>query len=741
MAAALSGPQGYNPAFAVTLQLLTPQESLELATRAPADPQNEAEETWNEDSFDIRAYVLRTDVKRTTQLDIGMAMNAAGEAVVTSSITDRIMSIIQIRDSMRAEDNDKMPNGIDVGMHLKSVESFLACELIEAEANTFDGAGQAERAFTLANLHNEGVVNKHFKLNRSTAAARTGNRQGLLLYLRFLRSFRTSCKRPLNGMEVTTALKAVSYIQEVLTKVAALMAVDGMTAGKQDWFPEFETWVITSIVPMDVVLNAQVTENIFERAMAMSMWDPEHIEGIKAADKNWNKLQTEIESVGRAEADTQEPVSSAQTMEGQNDGGDEGAGPSGGGEGAGNGAGPSGAGAGAGPSPISAGAGPIGAGATLYSKVHVATRTEWSQFLTIGQALPGAAAMGFINPQVCIIDSRSPEWVKDDIPAHIGSIYAKFLASGPNTRGDVFMMSNPAVANTKAATKLLQYPGARASPTVHYCAFSRLGVKPAQGTIPDAIFPVLHSYTGGGSLYDPDSTELTNPYANFSSHAAVKGTSPPVAPPPFWLRLLLQTFGGGLAGKWGVCYGQTQMATAVALAGGRAVLVISDDDDKSEVEESLKNEKMAALMSKLPKEFSNSLTTDGGSKKRKGSGDNAQGDKRPRSTAASGSRRGFDSTVTGAIGADMDLDQQEEELRREVEDLLTAPRRASAVAAAGPLAAIARLEAAQEEQAIQAGVEMAKRARIANARKIHEEQRSQAIASKSVSTRTYGFCQ
>ncbi|KAI8589025.1 hypothetical protein BDZ88DRAFT_159190 [Geranomyces variabilis] len=571
---------------------------------------NEAEETWNEDSFDIRAYVLRTDVKRTTQLDIGMAMNAAGEAVVTSSITDRIMSIIQIRDSMRAEDNDKMPNGVDVGMHLKSVENFFgskgnwdkyagfcwwpseAFELIEAEANTFDGAGQAERAFTLANLHNEGVVNKHFNLNRSTAAARTGNRQGLLLYLRFLRSFRISCKRPLNGMEVTTALKAVSYIQDVLTKVAALMAVDGMTAGKQDWFPEFETWVITSIVPMDVVLNAQVTENIFERAMAMSMWDPEHIEGIKAADKNWNKLQTEIESVGRAEADTQEPVSSAQTMEGQNDGGDEDAGPSGGGEGAG----PSGAGAGAGPSPISAGAGPIGAGATLYSKVHVATRSEWSQFLTIGQALPGAAAMGFINPQVCIIDSRSPGWVKDDIPAHIGSIYAKFLASGPNTRGDVFMMSNPAVANTKAATKLLQYPGARASPTVHYCAFSRLGVKPAQGTIPDAIFPVLHSYTGGGSLYDPDSTELTNPYANFSSHAAVKGTSPPVAPPPFWLRLLLQTFGGGLAGKWGVCYGQTQMATAVALAGGRAVLVISDDDDKSEVEESLKNEKMAALM-------------------------------------------------------------------------------------------------------------------------------------------------
>ncbi|KAJ3159959.1 hypothetical protein HDU86_001223 [Geranomyces michiganensis] len=56
--------------------------------------------------------------RSTTQLDIGMAMNAAGEAVVTSSITDRIMSIIQIRDTMHEEDDDKMPNGIDVGIHL-----------------------------------------------------------------------------------------------------------------------------------------------------------------------------------------------------------------------------------------------------------------------------------------------------------------------------------------------------------------------------------------------------------------------------------------------------------------------------------------------------------------------------------------------------------------------------------------------------------------------------------------------
>ncbi|KAJ3143840.1 hypothetical protein HDU89_001717 [Geranomyces variabilis] len=149
MAATLSGPQGFNPAFAITLQVLTDQETAEIARRKPTDatakyrivdgyhqvsamhmlvnrqPENDAQETYSKDSFDIRAYVLRPDVPQTVQLDIGMAMNVAGEVVITSSIMDRIMSILQIWDLLRQENNDKMPNGIDIGIHLKSVENVF----------------------------------------------------------------------------------------------------------------------------------------------------------------------------------------------------------------------------------------------------------------------------------------------------------------------------------------------------------------------------------------------------------------------------------------------------------------------------------------------------------------------------------------------------------------------------------------------------------------------------------------
>ncbi|KAJ3001718.1 hypothetical protein HKX48_002746, partial [Thoreauomyces humboldtii] len=194
----------------------------------------ELEEEWREASgkederpfnpADLRAYILKASTTDDDLLAIGAGMNASSEAVVATTMPDRILCCMNTRKALE-QVLGAVPTGKSVGDRLRATDPHYAGKstwdkyahyaflpdtvtpVLDAESNKFGGG---QRAFTQANMYANGKVKEEFGLNRPRFTKGETDALGIAAYMYLLCRYREKTDSSLPLEEVAATVEEVA---------------------------------------------------------------------------------------------------------------------------------------------------------------------------------------------------------------------------------------------------------------------------------------------------------------------------------------------------------------------------------------------------------------------------------------------------------------------------------------------------------------------------------------------------